>query len=89
MKSITTSRFWQLYNTLPEGVQRQADRAYQLWQINPHAHGLYFKRVAKRQPIYSIRVGRGYRALGILQGEAIRWFWIGSHDEYVRMLRSL
>lgn len=89
MKSVTTSQFWKRYHSLPEDVQRRADRAYELWQINPQAHGLYFKRVGAQQPVYSVRIGRGYRALGILEGEVILWFWIGPHDEYVRMLRHL
>jgi hypothetical protein len=89
MKSITTSQFWKLYDALPEDAQRQADRAYQLWQINPQAHGLYFKRVGKQRPVYSVRIGRGHRALGLLEGDAILWFWIGPHDEYDRLLRHL
>ena len=89
MKSVTTSQFWKLYNALPEEVQHRADRAYELWQINPYAHGLYFKRVGKQQPIYSVRIGRGHRALGLLQGDAILWFWIGTHDEYERLLKHL
>ncbi len=89
MKSVTTSSFWKLYYSLPEDVQRRADTAYDLWRINPRTHGLYFKRVGKEQPIYSVRIGRSYRALGILEGDSILWFWIGSHDEYVRLLRHL
>lgn len=89
MKSITTSQFWGLYEALSEHVKSQADRAYALWQINPHAHGLYFKRVGKRKPVYSVRIGNGYRALGILERDAILWFWIGAHDEYERLLKFL
>jgi hypothetical protein len=89
MRSITTSQFWKLYNALPEEVQRRADRAYQLWRINPHAHGLYFKRVGKQRPVYTVRIGRGFRALGLLEGDAILWFWIGAHDEYERLLKHL
>lgn len=89
MKSITTTQFWKHYEALPADVQRRADRAYKLWQINPHAHGLYFKRVGKRDPIYSVRIGRGYRALGLLEGDAVLWFWIGTHDEYERLLKNL
>ena len=65
MKSITTSQFWKLYEELPEDVKSRADSAYELWQINPHAHGLYFKRVGKKQPVYSVRIGINYRALGV------------------------
>jgi hypothetical protein len=89
MKSITTSQFWRFYAALPDEVQQRADDAYALWQVNPHAHSLFFKRVGKRQPIYSVRIGLGYRALGLLEGDAVLWFWIGPHDEYERLLKSL
>ena len=89
MKSLTTSRFWELYEDLPVEIKRRADRAYALWLINPRARSLYFKRVGKQQPIYSVRIGRGYRALGLLEGNAILWFWIGSHDEYMRLLKHM
>lgn len=89
MKSVTTPQFWKHYRSLPEDVQRRADKAYRLWQINPQAHGLYFKRVGAQQPIYSVRIGRGHRALGVIEEGAILWFWIGPHDDYVRMLRNL
>ena len=89
MKSVTTSNFWKLYDALPKEMQQRADRAYKLWQLNPQAHSLNFKRVGKRQSIYSVRIGRGYRALGLLEDKIIIWFWIGSHDDYDRMLRHL
>lgn len=89
MKSITNSQFWVLYEALPEDVKSRADNAYALWQINSHAHGLYFKRVGKRKPVYSVRIGNGYRALGILERDAVLWFWIGAHDEYQRLLKFL
>jgi hypothetical protein len=28
------------------------------------------------------------RALGLLKGDTMHWFWIGPHDEYERILRS-
>lgn len=89
MKSVTTSQFWKLYDALPEEMQRRADRAYALWQINPSAHGLYFKRVSNQQPVYSVRIGRAYRALGLLKGDVLLWFWIGAHDEYEHLLKDL
>jgi hypothetical protein len=89
MRSVPTSRFWKCYADLPKEIQRKAGIAYQLWQINPHAHGLYFKRVSKKQPIYSVRITLDYRALGLLKGDAIVWFWIGNHEEYLRLLKQL
>lgn len=89
MRSTTTERFWKLYAELPEEVQQRADAAYELWQINPQAHGLYFKLVGKQRPVYSVRIGRGHRALGIREGDSVLWFWIGLHDEYERLLKHL
>jgi hypothetical protein len=34
-----------------------------------------------------VRITRGCRALGVLDGDTITWFWIGGHDEYERLLR--
>ncbi len=36
----------------------------------------------------SVRIGIGYRALGVRKGEEIIWFWIGSHADYDRLLRG-
>lgn len=89
MKSRTTSQFWKLYDALPEEIQRRADSTYRLWQLNPRAPGLNFKRVGRRRPVYSVRIGRGYRALGRLDGDTIIWFWIGKHDDYERLLKGM
>ena len=89
MKSQTTPNFWKLYGELPVQVQRRADNAYRLWRLNPYAHGLYFKRVGRNRPIYSVRIGQDYRALGIIEGSVIIWFWIGPHDAYERLLKQV
>lgn len=89
MRSLTTPQFWKLYNALPEEIRRRADRAYKLWQINPNAHGLYFKRVSERQPLYFVRIGQDYRALGLRDGDSLVWFWIGPHDAYERMIGQI
>jgi hypothetical protein len=34
-------------------------------------------------------VGLGHRALGIVDDDIIVWFWIGTHAEYDRLLRTL
>ncbi len=40
------------------------------------------------EPIYSVRVSLGWRALGLREGDAIFWFWIGSHADYARLLQQ-
>jgi hypothetical protein len=87
MKSYTEPRFWKFYDRLPPDVQKRANEAYLLWKTNPYHPSFQFKRVDDQDPIYSVRIGRGYRALGWLEDEAIIWYWIGNHDDYDRLLR--
>jgi hypothetical protein len=47
------------------------------------------RRSTTRNPIYSTRVTIAYRAVGLLEGDKITWFWIGNHDDYDRLLKSL
>lgn len=37
---------------------------------------------------WSARVNDAYRALAVREGNIFTWFWIGTHDEYERMLNG-
>jgi hypothetical protein len=87
MNSKTLPQFWKLYYQLPGDVQRRANKAYRMWQQDPDMPGLQFKRVSGTRPVYSVRIGDSYRALGLLHGDTVTWFWIGNHEEYERMLK--
>ena len=87
MRSATTRKFWRLYRDLPPEVRENARRAYQLWLSNPRHPGLQFKRVHSTEPIYSARVGLSFRALCLLEGESVTWFWIGHHRDYEELLK--
>lgn len=89
MNSQTTSTFWKLYYQLPFEIRRQAVEAYWLWQTNPESPGLHFKRVGKRRNVWSIRITDNYRALGLREGNTVTWFWIGNHDEYMRLIKQM
>ncbi len=89
MNSRTTRRFRQLFVTLPTHIQRQARDAYRLFRENPSHPGLHFKQVHADPPTYSARVGIGYRAVGVLDGDTVVWFWIGPHAGYNRLLGQL
>jgi hypothetical protein len=58
----TTQRFWECYNALPEAIQRVADQNYELLKSDPSHPSLHFKKVGQ---YWSVRVGKGYRALGV------------------------
>ncbi len=49
---------------------------------NPFHPSLHFKCVNDKENIWSARITRNYRAVGIFEGDAVTWFWIGSHDDY-------
>jgi hypothetical protein len=36
-----------------------------------------------------VRVGVGYRAIGVREAEDILWFWIGTHGEYNELLSRM
>jgi hypothetical protein len=82
VNSRLTDDFLSCFAKLPDAVQEQARRAYRLWRDDPRHPGLHFKRVHGRADVWSVRIGLGWRALGILDGDTITWFWIGSHADY-------
>ena len=86
MRSHLTADFITCFRELPPRIQRLARKNYKLWKQNPSHPGLHFKLVGKHMPVYSVRVGIGWRALGLKVGDTIVWFWIGSHTEYERMV---
>ncbi len=68
MNSHTTRSFRDAFDALPPVVQQRARRAYKMWLENPNLPGLRFKRVGDQ---VSVRIGRDYRALGILRNDSV------------------
>jgi len=89
MKSKTTELFWKLYANLPVLIKKQARDVFKCFQEDPFYPSLYFKRVHSSRPIFSIRISKSYRAVGVLQENEIIWFWIGSHSEYDKLLKQM
>jgi plasmid maintenance system killer protein len=87
MQSRTTRQFWRLFSQLPVDVQRDAQRAYRLFQDNPAHPGLHFKKLeGEDDDIYSARIGLDYRALAVMRKDRVVWYWIGSHADYDRLI---
>jgi len=40
-------------------------------------------------PIYSVRIGLHWRAIGVRDPDKVMWFWIGSHKEYDQKIKNL
>ena len=86
MKSLLAPDFFDGYSRLPSNVRDQARRSYRLWRADPYHSSLQFKRIHASEPIFSARVGIGWRVVGSLRGDTVTWFWIGSHAEYDSLL---
>ncbi len=89
MRSYTTPAFWKAYDRLEHTVQKQARRANRQFEENPRHPSLRFKKVHATERIYSVRIDRDHRALGVRDDGDIVWFWIGAHDEYERLFSRL
>ena len=86
MKSHATRGFWRLYSSsLPPAIRQTAVKQYRLWMADPRHRSLQFKKVGA---YWSARVTDDYRAVGIMAGDAIVWFWVGTHAEYDRLLKA-
>ena len=78
------------FRRLPKEVQRQAKKVYRIWKQNPFDRQLRFKQVHPTKPVYSVRITLNWRALGIRESkDTIIWFWIGSHEEYNKLIRQM
>jgi hypothetical protein len=79
----TTPQFWKRFDELPESVQNLARKNFRLLIESPNHTSLHFKKVGK---FWSARVGLNHRVLAVEDGDDYIWVWIGSHDEYDRII---
>lgn len=85
MKSRATSKFWNAYSALPANLQRLALKQYRLWLSDVRHPSVNFKKVGR---YWSARITDDHRALGVMTGDTVIWFWIGSHAEYERIIKG-
>ncbi len=74
-----------MYARLPDQLQKRAVKQYRPWLARPSHPSLEFKKVGR---YWSARVSESHRTLGVMTGDTVVWFWIGTHDEYERLLKS-
>jgi mRNA-degrading endonuclease RelE of RelBE toxin-antitoxin system len=86
MKSRASSRFWKLYEHLPKHIQHLAKAKYRLWRENPSHPSLAFKQLHGGNNRFSARIGDHYRAIGRKTEDGFEWVWIGSHEEYNKLI---
>ncbi len=89
MNSQITEDFLACFRALPDEIKQLARNAYRQWRENSRHPGLHFKQIHARDQIYSVRVSKGWRAVGLLEDGTMTWFWIGSHADYDQLLKQL
>jgi mRNA-degrading endonuclease RelE of RelBE toxin-antitoxin system len=90
MNSKRSRRFKQLYRALPLEIRKLAKQQYQFWKNNPSHPSLHFKSIhPKHLNIWSVRIGENHRAIALWETETVEWIWIGSHEEYEKILRNI
>ena len=85
MTHLAAPSFWSAYEALPASIQRVADKNFELLQTNSTHPSLHFKKINR---YWSVRPGIRYRALGVEVDDDLLWFWIGSHAEYDKLVKS-
>ena len=81
----TTMRFWRCFYALPQGIQERARKNYNLLKEDPRHPSLQFKKAGK---FWSARIDRNHRALAIEDEDGFIWVWIGTHEQYDRILNG-
>jgi hypothetical protein len=84
VKSLADPQFHRLVANLPKSVQKLAGQKYRLFQQNPFHASLGLEA---KGAVWTVEVGRSYRAAARRHGDTFVWFWIGSHEEYNNLLK--
>jgi mRNA-degrading endonuclease RelE of RelBE toxin-antitoxin system len=79
-----TAEFKALKDELPDKVRKLADKNFEILKSDPRHPSLQLKKVGR---YWSVRVGEDYRAVGRKVEGGFSWFWIGVHDEYIKLIR--
>jgi hypothetical protein len=85
LNHFASTRYWKLFNALPDDIQAVARNKYELLKSNPRHPSLQFKRAGR---YWSVRVNLSYRALAAENADGYVWFWIGPHDEYEQIIEG-
>ena len=81
--SHLTASFRKLIATLPTEVQKQARGKFRLFQADPFHPSLEFQAKGK---VWTVAIGRSYRAMARRLDNDLYWVWIGSHEADNKLL---
>lgn len=71
LNSYCDEEFWKLFAGLPSHVQKQANNAYAHFKRDILHPSLHFKCINKKKQLYSVRIGKDYRAVGRKNNDTI------------------
>jgi len=63
-----------------------SEKTYPRWRNDPRYPSLDFKKLAGQGERFSVRVGLHYRAISQRVDDGVKWVWIGSHEEYNKLV---
>jgi hypothetical protein len=69
---------------LPPGNSKNSRQEFRIIKGRSALSVAAFKQIGK---LWSVRVGKQYRALGLDKKDAIVWFWIGTHADYDKLIK--
>jgi len=86
--------FIKLFKKLKKQTQLDAVEACHQWRDNPGYPSLKFGRVQNTKArAFRLSIGDHYRALAVHEKfgsqDYYQWFWIGTHEEYNRMIKKI
>jgi hypothetical protein len=69
---------------LPAEIRILATKKFDLLKSNPDHPSLKLKKIGN---LWSIRIGLAYRALAVENEDCFIWVWIGTHDDYEKLIK--
>ncbi len=85
-RSFTLPEFWKCYDELPGNVRELAGKKYALFEQEPYHPSLGLQQ---KGAVWTVEIGRSYRAIAYREGNDFHWFWIGSHEAYNKLLQRV
>ena len=89
LEHIIDDELHALVQKLDPKLQDRVYKQFSLLMEMPLYPSLHLKKVkGQKNEQWSIYISRNYRALGYENEGVVRWYWIGHHSEYDKILAS-
>jgi hypothetical protein len=85
-----TKEFCRLLDGLDPLARHRFDLAFRAYRRDPKLVRFELKcRLSDRTPIYGAEAGQNLRALAMRKDDVVYWFWLGTHEDYDRILKDM